>query len=233
MKILVAVLVTCATLLAPTNESDAAFARFQLGYTLQIAYNIVTDGGAACNGDVQTITRTVTISSGTKNLGVTDNTFVVGDVGKNITIEGAGNSGGRYFGKIATFTDAQNVVLDTNATTTVTATSKSITYGTDDSTAFDTFNNWARANQGSVYQVVLTIPNGSTCWFGGGGFNYVALFNAFAAGINNLIVEGTGATINSVGGRGFFLGGLGICEKGLASVDGCSARLQIVNPGNT
>lgn len=216
------------------DAHKAAFAIFQTyAGPPQIFYNIVSDGGAACNGDVLTVTRTASITTGTKNLGVTVNTFSSGDVGKTITIEGAGNSGGRYYGKIATFTDAQNVVLDTNATTTLSAVSTSITYGTSDAPAFDTFNNWARANQGASNQVVLTIPNGSNCWFGNGTFNYISVFNAFAAGINNLIVEGAGATLNSVGGRGFALGGSGVCQSGLTSVNGCSARIQTANPNDT
>ena len=197
--------------------------------TPQIFYNIVSDGGAACNGDVVTATRTASITSGTKNLSVTSNLFSSGDVGKAITIPGAGNSGGTYFGTIATFTNAQNVVLNNNATTTLSGVSTAITYGTDDAPKFDTFNNWARANQGSTYQVVLTIPTGKSCWFGSGTFNYISVFNAFAAGINNLMVEGTGATINSVGGQSFQLGGLGTCFVGLTS--GCSARLQNVSAG--
>lgn len=204
----------------------------------QIAFNLLSPPVgvipvATCNGDVLTVTRTASITTGTKNLNVTVNTFASGDVGKNITIEGAGNSGGRYFGKIATFTDAQNVVLDTNATTTISALSTSITYGTSDAPAFDAFNNWARANQGSTNQVVLTIPNGSSCWFGNGTFNVINVFNAWAAGINNLIVEGTGATINSVGGRGFQLGGLGMCFQGLTATPGCDARIQTASAGSS
>jgi hypothetical protein len=216
---------------------SAAFAAFAIFQTYagppQIFYNIVTDGGAACNGDVLTVTRTASITTGTKNLSVTVDTFASGDVGKNITINGAGNSGGRYFGTISTFTDAQNVVLSTNATTTLSVVSTSISYGISDNAAFDTFNNWARANQGAANQVVLTIPNGSSCWFGNGTFNYISVFNAFAAGINNLIVEGAGATINSMGGQTFQLGGLGICSKGLTDVAGCSARIQSVSSGSS
>ena len=60
------------------------------------------------------------------------------------------------------------------------------------------FNKWARAHQGTR-QVVLTVPNGAECWFGSSASN-VGLGNAWAAGINNLLVEGTGATLSSVGG---------------------------------
>lgn len=200
----------------------------------QISYNIVTDGGAACNGNVQNLTRTVTITnggSGNRNVAVSVDTFVSGDAGKTITIDGAGASGGRYVGTIATFTDARNIILGSNVNTVLTSVSTAIAFGTNDAPAFDTFNNWARANQGSSNQVVLTIPAGKSCWFGSGTFNYVTLFNAFAAGINNLIVEGNNSTLNSVGGTGFTLGTLGVCQVGLTNASGCSARIQSASAG--
>src|SRR5204863_4841701 len=61
----------------------------------QIFYNIVTDGGAACNGDMVTATRSTTIAKGTRLLSVSADTFTSGDVGKAIAIPGAGNSGGK------------------------------------------------------------------------------------------------------------------------------------------
>ena len=110
--------------------------------------------------------------------------------------------------------------------------SKDISYGTDDAPKFMAFNKWARANQGAK-QVVLTIPNGAKCWFGTSVWSSVNLANAWAAGINNLIVEGTGATINSVGGAGFWLGGRGVCQAGIASASGCSARIETALAGAT
>lgn len=97
---------------------------------------------------------------------------------------------------------------------------------------FKTFNTWALANQGTK-QVVLTIPNGSTCLFNSSQSYANGISNAWASGINNLIVEGTGATITSVGGQGFTLGGKGVCQKGLTDAAGCSARINSVSPGAT
>lgn len=218
-----------ALMLLPTG-SKSAFNKFQLGYTPnpQIFYNIVTDGGAACNGDKQTVNRVATTSgTGNKNLNVTVNTFVSGDVGKQLNfdyIDAAITK--RYYGKIASFTDAQNVVLDTNVPAAAIRTSQAtdIYFGTADQVAFQTFNTWARTNQGSN-QVVLTIPNGASCWFGTNLTIYTG-GNHFASGINNLIVEGTGATIDSLGGSSFWLGGPGVCQRGLTDPNGCSARIQ-------
>jgi hypothetical protein len=206
----------------------------------QIFYNIVSDAGAACNGDVQTVTKTISITSGANSLSVSSGTFInaaapTGDIGKTITIDGAGSGGGRYYGVInaVSGTGSQTLTLSANAATTVTAASKSMTYGTADQAAFATFNTWAIANQGTNNQVVLTIPPGANCWFGSGGFGVISVFNPWAAGIKNLVVEGTGATINSVGGQTFQLGGLGMCFRGLTapSPPGCDARLQAVSAG--
>ena len=103
----------------------------------------------------------------------------------------------------------------------------------DTAPAFMAFNTWARANQGSNTQVVLTIPNGSTCFFNSSQTSPFGLTaNSWAAGINNLIVEGTGAAITSVGGVSFNLGANGInCNRGLTDPSGCSARVQTVSAG--
>lgn len=102
----------------------------------------------------------------------------------------------------------------------------------DDAPAFKAFNTWARANQG-LNQVVLTIPNGSNCLFNTNQtISGVNTFNTFAAGINNFILEGTGATLTA-GASGFRLGGGGVCYIGIASASGCSARLQSISPGAT
>lgn len=198
----------------------------------QSFYNIVTDGGAACNGDVVTATRSTTIARGTRVLAVSADTFTRGDVGKAISIQGAGSGGGRLSAYIGSFTDAQHVILNRNAETTLSSVSTAITYGTDDAPAFMTFNKWARANQGSN-QVVLSVPSGAKCWFGSSVASIVRIGNAWAAGINDLIVEGTGATISSLGGAGFTLGGRGVCQAGIASTGGCSARIETASAGAT
>src|SRR5262245_46220418 len=44
----------------------------------QIFYNLVTDGGAACNGDMVSAARSTTITRGTRLLSVSENTFTSG-----------------------------------------------------------------------------------------------------------------------------------------------------------
>lgn len=104
----------------------------------------------------------------------------------------------------------------------------------DDAVAFMAFNTWARTNQGSN-QVVLTIPAGSDCVFNSGqpGPSPLSfLSNAFTAGINNLLIEGTGASM-SEGTHGFWLGASGVCQAGIAAGNGCSARIQTVSAGSS
>lgn len=102
---------------------------------------------------------------------------------------------------------------------------------TDTAPAFKTFNTWARANQGSSNQVVLTIPNGSDCLFNTNQtITGAPSSNRWAYGINNLLVEGAGATLTA-GASGYSLGAGTICHRGLTQVDGCSARIQSASAG--
>lgn len=223
------------------DAHKAAFAIFQTYApppNPQIFYNIVTDGGATCNGDKQTVTLTVSTGLFSPTVTVFSNQFSSpGDVGKAVKIPGAGNGGGDYATTIVTVGafngTSQTLTMSTNAGTALTSASKSVTYGSNDAPAFATFNTWARANQGSTNQTVLTIPNGANCWFGAASTISGYATNFWAAGINNLIVEGTGATIDSVDGSGFQLGALGTCFVGLTAPAGCSARIQTVSASSS
>jgi hypothetical protein len=212
---------------------DAQLSHGQLATNVaQRSYNIVSDGGAACNGDVVTATLAATIAKGTRVLTASTNAFSIGDVGKVIVVPGAGANGGRLFANVRSFIDAQHVMLSRNAETTLSSVSTAVTLGTDDAPAFMAFNNWARANQGKG-RVVLTVPNGAKCWFGSSVRSHIHLANAWASGISDLVVEGSGATISSVGGAAFSLGGLGVCQAGIASAKGCSARIETASKGAT
>jgi hypothetical protein len=181
---------------------------------------------ATCNGDVQTLTRTITTVVFSKILTATTNTFLPGDAGKAMVIPGIGSAGTGDYNVISTVDSPTQVTMVNNYLDAVTTTSKALTFGSSDSAAFLAFNTWAVANQGTN-QVVLTVPNGSNCWFG------TTVAGNWASGVKNLIVEGTGATINSVGGFAFSLGGSGNCQRGLTSASGCSARIQTVSAGAT
>ncbi len=59
--------------------------------------------------------NTGAITTGTKNLAVSDSLFVAGDATSEVTISGAGASGGIHDSIIDTFTDANHVVIHDNA----------------------------------------------------------------------------------------------------------------------
>lgn len=101
--------------------------------TLAGQMGLVTAKSLGVKQDGIAVTVTVTINSGTGALTATGATFAATDIGKYILVPGAGAAGGYLVTTIATFTDATHVGLTANASTTVTATAKGITYCTDDS----------------------------------------------------------------------------------------------------
>lgn len=239
-------LIVALAALLITSSAYAAFGIFQT-YSVpavpQITCNIVTGVGsvnspcvspAATCGGLQEVTKVVSITSAANVLTTSTSTFAPGDVGKYINVPGAGSGGGNLLTTISGYTSATQVALTANASTTLTSSSKLLTFGIDDAAAFRAFNTWARANQGANNQVVLTVPNGAVCYFASNAqVSGTTLFNAWAAGIKNLIVEGAGARITGAGGAGFSLGGQGIIQIGLTQATGKSARIQSVSAGAT
>lgn len=93
----------------------------------------------------------------------------------------------------------------------------------DDGTAFDAFNTWLLANQGTS-QVILTITSGRTCCWTAPGTHG----NNWVFGAKNLIVSGYGATFSGCGGTGApFFGGSGIIQDNLTN-----ALVQTVSAGS-
>lgn len=78
----------------------------------------------------------VTIASGTAALTVAGMGFVPGDVGKVITVPGAGAAGADLHTTIAAYVGPTQVTLANNASTTLAAVSKLVFYGTNNSAAF-------------------------------------------------------------------------------------------------
>lgn len=97
--------------------------------------NLLDFEGASC--DYQAPTVTVTINASSHSLLATGATFTSGDVGKTITVLGAGPAGAQLVTTISAFTDATHVTLTLAASTTVTTTSQIIYYGTDNAGPFN------------------------------------------------------------------------------------------------
>lgn len=127
----------------------------------------VRDYGA--RGDVVIITGNTSITSGTAALTVTGAAFTSADIGKNIIVPGAGVAGGNLTTTIAGFTSATQVTLTANASTTLSAVSKQLWYGTDDTTAFNSAFTYASAFGGTVYVPADDYMINGTINIGGNG----------------------------------------------------------------
>jgi hypothetical protein len=239
-----------AVLLALPSACYAAWNIFQTVQVSQITCDITTGvatgatgpcatpTATVCTGDQVTITRTLSITSGTAVLTSSTSTWVAGDQGKAIVIPGIGPGGGNLLRTIGTVDSATQITLaGGNANSGLSSASTTFSYGSDVSLPLKQFNTWAVANQGTS-QVILTMPAGSNCWFGSQQ-GYTATypsgssnnFNSFANGIRNLVVEGAGSTWDSVGGSAYYVGGGPVCNRGMAEVQGCSARIKTVSSG--
>lgn len=80
--------------------------------------------------DLQTLTRTTTVAAASRNLSTSTDTFVPGDRLKSINVPGAGAAGGLLATVILTVTDARNVVLQSPASTSLSAASTALQFGT-------------------------------------------------------------------------------------------------------
>lgn len=244
-----------AALLGLTSAGDAAYFQGQTysvsavpQITCDLATGTASVGGpcttppalGVCNGDLQVVTRTITLSTGTggfKYLNTSVDTFTAADQGKLLVVNPHSTTGlNNDSAYIATVTDARNVVLATTAPSGVGPVSATLSIGTDDAPLFKQFNTWARANQGSTNQAVLNVPTNGNCWFGtqqaisvsGGGNNF------YFAGLNNVLVEGNNSTWSSEdggNGAGFDWSAGQQCHRGLTQSDGCSARIKTVLAG--
>ena len=111
--------------------------------TSQLPALIYDKGGAIYNvkaygavGNVNSLIGvSVSISSGSAALTVSGASFTSGDVGKGITVTGAGGGGGNLVTTISAYTSATQVTLASNASTTLSSSTQNVIYGTDDTSA--------------------------------------------------------------------------------------------------
>ncbi|MCB1463269.1 MAG: hypothetical protein KDJ90_12785 [Nitratireductor sp.] len=103
-------------------------------------------------GDAVEVAATASIASGAAALTATGASFTSDDVGKIISVPGAGAGGVALQTTIAAVGSATSVTLADNASTTLSSASVTLTYGTDDSAAFN-----AALSGGNVH---LNVPAG-------------------------------------------------------------------------
>lgn len=133
-------------------------------------FGAVPDGALINSG-------TVSINGGTPNLTVSSSQFVAGDVGGTIIISGAGTSGAPLLTTIAAYVSSTQVTLATNAGTTLSASSQTYAFGTNNLTAL---NKWLAACQST----------GSSCSIGDG----IYAFNGNLNITSGIQIIGNGAS---------------------------------------
>ncbi|MBY3263881.1 right-handed parallel beta-helix repeat-containing protein [Rhizobium laguerreae] len=153
------------------------------GYETRTPTQVRTDIGAAALGSVDRkvkafgavgdaviIRAAVTITTGTAALTVTGANFQTTDVGKSIAVEGAGAGGATLYSTILSRTSTTQVTLANNAGTTVTATTKTVTYGTNDSAAFNAaiadIVRQGSSNDNAVFGGTVVVDAGSRYYLG-------------------------------------------------------------------
>lgn len=126
------------------------------------------------------------ISSGSAALTTSSAFFTAADVGKRVEVPGAGASGATLATTIAAYTSATAVTLATSASTTVSG--KTVTFGTDDTNAFN------RALGAAGYFVAAAEAAGST-----GGVEvalqagtYLVNGTGYVNAVSNLTLSGAG-----------------------------------------
>jgi hypothetical protein len=131
-------------------------------------------------GDVVQVTNSTGITSGDATLTVGGAVFVTADVGKTIIVPGAGAAGADLVTTILSRTSNTVVELATNASTTLSFPVKTVTYGTDDTTAI----NAALTRGGQIY-----IPAGLYIYKGGGVIDKPALIEGHGS-LSALVIPG-------------------------------------------
>lgn len=126
----------------------------------------VTDFGA--KGDTLSVSGATSITSGAAALTVVGASFVAADVGKLIIVPGAGAAGVDLYTTILSWTDATHVTLNANAGTTLSAVTKTVNYGTDDTTAIQNAINSLPATGGDVHLPLGTYKITSSIVIGNG-----------------------------------------------------------------
>jgi len=121
------------------NSTNAKFTQTGTGAVVRTVQNKLTEfvsvADFGAKGDGKIVTATCSITSGGNSLTATGASFVSGDVGKLILIPGAGAAGAPLASTITAVSSSTSISINDNAGTTLTTSSKQLTYGTDDKAA--------------------------------------------------------------------------------------------------
>jgi hypothetical protein len=154
--------------------------------------NLVTDFGAVADAVRQTLTCSIT--SGTNALTVGTSVFVVGDIGKALTIWHSSLSNGALVTTISGFTSGTEITLGNNATATLSSASCDVLWGTDNANAFvgasGSYRAWARTQTDTGDPPILEIPDGNYYWKCSQATNASLHYNV----LNNPTIRGASGT---------------------------------------
>jgi hypothetical protein len=105
------------------------FSKIEIGTVIAFTRNnIYMDQTNTASPFTTTITANCSIASGTNTLTIAGAAFTANDVGKNISVPGAGAAGATLVTYIASYISATQVTLVSNASTTLAASSRTVTY---------------------------------------------------------------------------------------------------------
>jgi hypothetical protein len=154
--------------------------------------NLVSDFGGV--GDGQRETVNITVSSGAATLTVGTAIFVVGDVGKTISIWNGANF---KTASISGFTSSTVVTLNSNFAFSATASSSDVLWGTDNTNAFTgasgSWRAYARTQTDLEDPPILEIPDGNYLLGVGAGSGGIG--GAMCVGVlNNVTIRGQSGT---------------------------------------
>jgi hypothetical protein len=182
-------LITVSGAGASGSDLKTTIQSFTNGSTIVLAATagttVSTTGSATWGGG--------TINSSSASLNVPNANFSSVDVGKLITVQGAGAAGLPLYTTIASVIDSSHVTLTNTASTTVYV--SQVDWGSDDRTAIQ-----AAINAASVSGGVVIFPGGYTFIIDGvGGRTNLGVYNNVDYGIrvnaSNVILRGYGATV--------------------------------------
>lgn len=175
-------------------------------------FNVLAYGA---KGGAVKISSAGSITSGQNTLSVTGASFVSSDVGKFISVNGAGTSGAVLMTTISSVTDSTDVVLAANASTTVT--NQTVRYGYDDTSAIQSAINTAETASTSGGATVY-LPHGTYfvtqlllkthVWLTGAGFSTRILQHPSST---SHLITGDADTDVWYGVRNMVLGGANDC----------------------
>jgi len=160
-----------AAVLAGLGAASVAFTQVGTGGAVRTVQaklqESVTPEDFGAVGDLIEYTGNATIASGSAILTVSGASFALADVGKAITVPGAGAAGAILVTTIAGFTSATQVSLGSNAATALSSVSTKVSYGTNDSAAIQNAINTGKIIRfkpqgGYAVATALTVGNGNS-----------------------------------------------------------------------